>query len=133
MISLNVHNVLDYIIGAVLVLCPYMFGFSDINAARDTFLVLGFGLIGYSLLTDYRYSIAKIIPVGVHMFMDVSAGLILMIAPWAFGYNSLITTGQTVLHFALGLSAWALVGFTNRNPSRGVLIEEEDIFIDRAA
>ena len=112
MISLTAHNVLDYIIGAVLVLCPYVFGFSDLDAARNVFLVLGFGLIGYSLFTNYRYSIAKIIPLPVHMAMDCLAGVVLMVAPYVFGYRALITGGQTFLHFALGLGALLLVAVT---------------------
>lgn len=114
MISLRIHNILDYVIGAVLILCPPVFGFSDVMAARDVFLVLGFGLIGYSLLTQYRYSIAKLIPLGVHMFLDVASGFILMIGPWLFGYRESITNAQTILHFVLGLGAWALVAFTDR-------------------
>jgi hypothetical protein len=127
MISLKVHNILDYVIGAALALCPSIFGFSDVSAARDTFLILGFGLIGYSLLTNYRYSIAKIIPLGVHMFMDVLAGFVLMVAPWAFDYRGLITTEQTVLHFVMGLGAWGLVALTNRRTEVGVRSESETI------
>ena len=81
MIPLNVHNVLDYVIGAALILAPSIFGFSEIDAARNVFLVLGVGLIIYSLLTRYRYSLAKIIPLKVHMAMDTMAGVIVMISP----------------------------------------------------
>ena len=114
MLSLRTHNILDYVIGAILVLSPYVFGFSDVEAARNTFLVLGFGLIGYSLLTNYHYSVAKIIPLGIHMGMDVLSGLVLMVAPWVFGYRDMITDGQTVFHFVMGLGAWGLVALTDR-------------------
>lgn len=133
MISLKVHNILDYIIGAVLIVCPFIFGFSTVNAARDTFLVLGFGLIGYSLLTNYRYSIAKLIPLGVHMFMDVCSGAVLMAAPWVFGYRPYITSSQTVLHFVLGLGAWGLVALTNRRTGQRIVSTEEDMTIPRKA
>jgi hypothetical protein len=127
MISLRVHNVLDYVIGVALILCPEIFGFSAVTTARDVFLILGFGLIGYSLLTNYRYSLAKVIPLGVHMFMDVMAGLVLMVAPWAFNYRSLITDGQTALHFVMGLGAWALVAFTNRRTNQAIPLRDETI------
>lgn len=113
MISLNTHNVLDYVIGAVLVLCPYVFGFQDIPAARNLFLVLGFGLIGYSLLTRYKYSMLNLIPLGVHMAFDALAGLVLMAGPWLFGYRGLISPAQTVLHFVLGVGAIGLVALTS--------------------
>jgi len=126
MISLRVHNILDYVIGAMLILCPPVFGFSNVIAARDVFLVLGFGLIGYSLLTQYRYSIAKIIPLGVHMFLDVATGFIVMLSPWLFGYREYITNFQTVLHFVIGLGAWCLVAFTDKRTNLQVLESGED-------
>lgn len=119
MIPLRIHNILDYVIGAVLVLSPYVFGFSDVDAARNVFLVLGFGLIGYSLFTNYRYSIAKVIPLGVHMFMDVSAGVVLMLAPYVFGYSDLITGGQLAFHYVMGLGAIGLVALTRPRSESG--------------
>jgi hypothetical protein len=112
MISIRTHNILDYVLGAVLVLCPWVFGFADIVDARNVFLVLGFGLIGYSLFTDYRYSVARVIPLGLHMAFDVAAGIAIMMAPAVLGYRSYLTGGQYALHFALGLGAIALVAMT---------------------
>lgn len=112
MIPLRVHNVLDYVIAAVLVVCPFVFGFSDVEAARNIFLVLGFGLAAYSLITNYRYSLAKIIPLGLHMAFDVTAGIILMLAPAIFGYRNLIGGGVYGLHFVLGFGAIGLVALT---------------------
>jgi hypothetical protein len=133
MLSLNTHNILDYVIGAVLILCPSIFGFFNVFPARDTFLILGFGLIGYSLLTNYRYSIAKVIPLGVHMFLDVTAGAVLILAPYIFNYRDFITGGQTVVHFVMGVGAWLLVAFTNRRTNRMVDRYEETSITDRAA
>lgn len=118
MLSLRTHNVLDYVIGAVLVLCPFVFGFSDLDAARNVFLVLGFGLIGYSLLTKYYYSIAKIIPVKVHMFFDVAAGIILMLSPGIFGYGNLLTGGQVAVHYVMGIGAIVFVAVTRDRTGR---------------
>lgn len=113
-ISLDTHNVLDYVIGAVLVLSPAIFGFSDLTAARNLFLVLGFGLIAYSLCTNYRYSIFKFISVPTHMTFDVLAGLCLIAGPWLLGYAPLLSNGLLLLHFIYGASAILLVAFTQR-------------------
>ena len=99
MIPLRIHNILDYVGGVVLLLSPYLFDFSSVDSARNTFLFLGAGLILYSLITRYPYSIAKIIPLDVHMGLDVIAALALMVAPWALGYNSRLTNGQLGWHF----------------------------------
>jgi hypothetical protein len=113
-ISLNTHNVMDYVGGVVLMASPYVFGFSDIESARNVFLVLGAGLIIYSLLTNYRYSIAKIIPLGVHMALDVIAGIFLMLAPSIWAYRPLLTGGEYAWHFIIGLGVIALVAVTRR-------------------
>lgn len=133
MIPLRVHNAIDYVIGAVLILSPYVFGFADIAAARNLYLVLGFGLIGYSLFTRYPYSVVKAIPLGVHMTMDVIAGIILMLGPSIFGYRGLITGGQNALHFVLGLGAIGLVALTDQKTDRGVTRRGEAPPLDRVA
>lgn len=112
MLSLKTHNVLDYVIGAVLVLCPFVFGFNGVPAARNVFLILGFGLIGYSLITNYQYSIAKILPVRTHMVFDVLAGLVLLLAPAIFGYGNALTGGQVALHYVMGIGAVLFVAVT---------------------
>jgi threonine dehydrogenase-like Zn-dependent dehydrogenase len=112
MISLRVHNVLDYVIAAVLVATPFLFGFADIDAARNFFFAGGLALATYSLFTDYYYSVAKIIPLGVHMAMDVIIGIAAMLAPAMFGYSDLLTGAQQGVHFVLGLGAIGLVALT---------------------
>ncbi len=112
MIPLKVHNVLDYFIGVALALSPYVFGFSEVEAARNVFLVLGLGLIAYSAITKYYYSVAKIIPIGVHMVMDALSGIVLILSPALFGYRDVITDGQFALHFVMGIGALGLVALT---------------------
>jgi hypothetical protein len=124
MVSLKVHNVLDYVLGAVLIVCPFVFGFSGIDAGRDLFLVLGIGLIGYSLCTDYTYSLFKWIPVGWHMAFDAIAGVLLILGSYIFGYNDLLTAGQTVLHYVLGIGAIALVAATRTKPEDRMSISD---------
>lgn len=130
---LDTHNILDYVVGAVLVFSPYIFGFADIYACKNLFLVMGFGLIGYSLFTDYRYSIFKAIPLGAHMALDVVVGLTLIFGPSVIGYRPLLTVFQYALHFVLGLGAIAMVAFTQPRTSRRRLFRENDIDVRRAA
>lgn len=112
MISLRVHNVLDYVIGALLLVCPWVFGFADVAAARNLFLFGGVALIVYSLLTNYYYSVARVIPLGVHMTFDALLGVLLILAPALFGYRNLITEGQYAVHIVLGIGAVGLVALT---------------------
>ena len=71
MISLKTHNILDYLLGVVVAFTPYFFDFAGITVARNVFQTAGVALIVYSLLTNYRYSLFKMIPVRVHLLLDV--------------------------------------------------------------
>lgn len=125
MLSLKTHNVFDYLIAVVLVIAPFIFGFSDIDAARNTFLILGFGLAAYSLITKYYYCIARIIPLGVHMVFDASAGIVVLIAPYIFDYRASLSTFQFAVHIVLGLGAIGLVAVTRTRTEGSKTIEEK--------
>ncbi len=111
-IPLDTHNILDYSAGIVLLLCSMLFSAPEVLSARNVFITLGLGLIGYSLITNYRFSVLKLLPLGLHMSLDVLSGLTLMVAPWVFAYNEILTSSELILHFGLGLGVISLVVFT---------------------
>ncbi|MDR3606282.1 MAG: hypothetical protein P4M08_02755 [Oligoflexia bacterium] len=132
-ISLDTHNVLDYVAGFALIGGPYLFGFSDIYTARNTFMGLGALLIAYSLITRYRYSVLKIVPVGVHMAMDVILGIAVMGAPFLFSYDVLLTRFQYAIHFVYGLAAVGLVVLTRPKSKELIVSLEEGEDYEQAA
>jgi SPW repeat-containing protein len=79
------HAPLDYIVGAVLIAAPWIFQFSDSGAATAVSIVLGIGLIAYSLFTNYELGVWKVAPMAVHNVIDVVAGALLALSPWLFG------------------------------------------------
>jgi hypothetical protein len=133
--NIRTHNVLDYVIAIALILAPYVFGFSNIQFARDVFLVLGLTLAGYSLLTEYEYSFGKIIPLPMHMTLDVVSGVFLMLAPMIYEYREELSGFQYALHFVMGAGVIALVLFTERRaePPALLLDEPDEITEQRAA
>jgi len=80
------HAPLDYIVGIALIAMPWIFQFSDVTAATVTSVVLGIGLIAYSLFTDYELGVWKVAPMAVHNLIDVVAGAVLALSPWLFGF-----------------------------------------------
>lgn len=130
MVPLKVHNILDYVAGVLLLFVPALFGFSEIAAARNLFIFAGIFLIGYSLITKYYYSLLKIIPLGVHMALDVASGVVVMLAPWVLGYRDLLTGGQEVVHYVLGVGVIGLVAMT-RSKTESDKIREEPVFPGR--
>jgi hypothetical protein len=85
-IPTRLHAPLDYIVGAVLVAAPWIFQFSGDAAATAVSIVLGIGLIAYSLFTNYELGVWKVAPMAVHNLIDVVAGALLAASPWIFGF-----------------------------------------------
>jgi hypothetical protein len=85
-INSRTHGALDYIVGAALIVAPYLFGFADDEPARNAAWIVGGGSLLYSLFTAYELSIAKIIPYRVHLGLDLVAGLFLAASPWLMNF-----------------------------------------------
>jgi hypothetical protein len=80
------HAPLDYVVGVVLITAPWIFQFSESGAATTVSVVLGSGLILYSLFTDYELGVWKVAPMAVHNLIDIVAGGLLAVSPWLFGF-----------------------------------------------
>jgi hypothetical protein len=70
----------------VLIAAPRIFQLSDNTAATVVPIVLGVGLIVYSLFTDYELGVARVLPMPVHLLFDIAAGTIHALSPWIFGF-----------------------------------------------
>jgi uncharacterized membrane protein HdeD (DUF308 family) len=98
------HAPLDYIVGAALIASPWIFQFSEHTAATVVPIVLGIGLIAYSLITDYELGVWKIAPMAVHNLIDIVAGAFLALSPWLFGFAD-ESANVWVPHVVVGLAA----------------------------
>jgi len=106
------HAPLDYIVGATLIAAPWIFQFSEHTAATIVPIVLGIGLIGYSLLTDYELGVWKVAPMAVHNLIDIAAGALLAASPWIFGFTD-EPANVWVPHVVVGLAA-IFLGLTTK-------------------
>jgi hypothetical protein len=85
------HGYFDYIGGIVLIAAPFLFGFFKMGGVAVILpIVLGIGLILYSLLTDYERGIPalKFIPMPVHLILDFIASALLAASPFLFGFSN---------------------------------------------
>jgi len=98
------HAPLDYIVGVALIAAPWIFQFSDHTAATVIPIVLGIGLIAYSLITDYELGVWKVAPMAVHNVIDVVAGAFLALSPWLFGFAD-ESANVWLPHVVVGLAA----------------------------
>ena len=98
------HAPLDYIVGAALIAAPWIFQFSEHTAATIVPIVLGIGLIAYSLITDYELGVWKVAPMAVHNLIDIAAGTVLAASPWIFGFAD-ESANVWMPHVIVGLAA----------------------------
>ena len=86
-ISTRTHGVLDYVVGALLIVVPYVLGFADGTAAQWVPQALGLVAIGGALLTDFELGVVRVIPMPVHLMIDIGSGALLALSPWLFGFS----------------------------------------------
>jgi hypothetical protein len=112
----NLHSVLDYQ-GALIVAGVGLLSGSVV--ARTAGLVLGSADLGVSLLTDYRLSLRKVIPIEVHEAIDYVWSIGVIAAPFLLGYSrrSRLATWVNVL---VGASTIVASLFTDYRAQRGV-------------
>lgn len=99
-ISTKVHGYLDYIMGILLIASPWLFDFYRGGAESWVPIILGAGVILYSLFTDYELSMSKAIPMSTHLTMDVAGGVLLAASPWLFGFADYVWVPHVV--FGIG-------------------------------
>src|SRR5436305_13140432 len=88
-IPTGVHAYFDYIGGIGLLAAPFVFGFYRVGGAAVIMpMLLGIGLILYSLLTNYELGIPglKFIPMSYHLAFDFVASAFLAVSPFLFGF-----------------------------------------------
>ena len=93
----RVDGMADYLIGALLVLAPWLFGFADGGAETWVPVVLGAGVVLYSLLTDYELGLVRRIPMRVHLGLDLAGGAVLAASPWVFGFADRVWLPHLIL------------------------------------
>jgi hypothetical protein len=85
-ISTRTHGVLDYVVGALLIVVPYNLGFADGTVAQWVPQLLGLVAIGGAMLTDYELGVVRVIPLPIHLGIDIASGVLLALSPWLFGF-----------------------------------------------
>jgi hypothetical protein len=85
-IPLNVHAALEPLIALIVAAAPWIFGFSDTDSATIICVVVGLTMLIVGLLTDWRLSLARVIPLRMHMIGDLTLAMVLLLSPLVFGF-----------------------------------------------
>lgn len=86
-INTKTHGLLDYLMGIILIASPWIFGFADNDTAKWIPIILGIGMLLYSLMTNYEMGMSKTISMKTHLTLDIIAGIFLAVSPWVFGFS----------------------------------------------
>jgi hypothetical protein len=85
-IPLNVHAALEPLIALVVIAAPWIFGFSDTDSATVICVLVGVTMLVVGSLTDWRLSLARVIPLQMHMVDDLTLAMVLLLSPLIFGF-----------------------------------------------
>lgn len=79
----DVHSIADYASASS---CMSPAFFAETTAARAASIAIGASYAATSAVTDYRLSLAKLIPIEAHQVLDYVVGFTQIAAPFLFGY-----------------------------------------------
>lgn len=82
----RVHGVVDYVVGVILIVAPFVLGFADGSAAQWVPIALGIAALLYSLVTDYEWGLVRLLPMPGHLALDAASGVLMGASPWLFGF-----------------------------------------------
>jgi SPW repeat len=86
-ISPNTHGVVEPVVAVLFIVAPWLFGFSDITEAAVISVIVGATMLLTGMLTQWRYSVLKLIPLRTHFMADMALGALLILSPFIFGFS----------------------------------------------
>jgi hypothetical protein len=111
-IPLELHAMIEPVIGVLFILAPFVLDF-DHSSARTLSIVVGVVILLSGMMTRWRLSLVKLIPLRVHFMTDVLIGIVCIAAPFALGFSD--ETAPLIFFLVMGLgelgaafgTAWA--------------------------
>lgn len=110
LLSTRTHTIIGVVVGLALLVAPWLFGFADEGGAAVMVpIYLGIFILLSELTTTSPLSLVKLVPMRVHVIVDVLAGLFLLASPWLFGFADLevnawlphVVVGVLIVGYAL--------------------------------
>lgn len=98
------HGLLEYGAGVLLLAAPFLFGF-DSDAATALSILAGLGVVALAATTASSTGLAKIVPIGIHLLLDLTIVALLVAAPFLFGFSD--EAAPTAFFLVLGV--WHLL------------------------
>lgn len=87
-IKKNQHVITDYSYIPMVLAAPKLVGFAENKTAAQLCRAMSLTVLGYSLLTDAKWGVVKVIPYKTHAALDFASGVIALAAPWVLKFSS---------------------------------------------
>jgi hypothetical protein len=104
------HAIADYAVGLSLIVVAIAIG-GDAEAVAPG-IVVGAVVLLVSMLTRYPLGVVKVLPFTVHSAGDYLAAALLIVAPFALGFND-TATGLSAFYIVAGIAVLAVSLITN--------------------
>jgi hypothetical protein len=109
-VSFSVHVLIEYGVGLLTILAPFLFSFDD-SAAKVVSVLIGAGILVLAVVTDAPTGLSRSLPVASHVVIDYVVGLLLIVAPFVFGFAG-DDTAATAYFLAVGVGYLILTVLT---------------------
>jgi hypothetical protein len=101
-LSARLHGLLEYLVGGFFIASPFIFSF-DSGVAVAIGVVGGIALILLAATAETGPSLSGMVPVGVHVLLDVAVAAFFIASPFLFGFPdepapTALFIGTGVLH-----------------------------------
>jgi hypothetical protein len=97
-VPLRTHAMIEPVAAILVIAAPWIFGFSDVDSATTLSVIIGVAILLTGMSTRWRWSLVKLIPLRTHFMMDVGIAILLIAAPWIFGFGD---EGSAVRFFVI--------------------------------
>jgi hypothetical protein len=115
-IPTKVHGIIDYLSGLALLAAPNIFGFDQVGGpAVWVPRILGVAILLMALLTRYELGVVKLIPMPLHLMIDVVASIFLAASPFIFRFAD-NPQNVWVPHVAVGIVYLIITVLTQTEP-----------------
>ena len=104
-IPLFVHGVIEYAAAVLFLAAPFLFDF-DSDGATAVSIVVGVALLFLAAVTDGPTGLARTLPVSIHMLVDFALAVVLIAAPFLFGFSD---NGTATAFFIVAGAAHLLI------------------------
>jgi drug/metabolite transporter (DMT)-like permease len=101
-ISSRTHTYIGWVVGVALVAAPWIFQFDEVSPAKWSAILVGLFILVNEAVTTSPASPMKIVPMRVHVMLDVVTGIFLAVTPFLFQFSD-EDANAWVPHIVVGL------------------------------